>query len=160
MHGCAYIKLYSQMLYCTLWQTTLLLCTIKSSGGLIYFKHIWEGWRGGGLVRDRGLIYCIYLIKRPGVYYFSAFPMQRLCKGGIYLRAAFVLKSLFTDNSFCKSFSQIILCTLKVRNCLDGVDYQVVPISFSLSLNRRCILLIRCGVYSRAGFIRRRLLIE
>ena len=114
----------------------------------------------GGLVRDRGLIYCIYLIKRPGVYYFSAFPMQRLCKGGIYLRAAFVLKSLFTDNSFCKSFFQIILCTLKVRNCLDGVDYQVVPIFFSLSLNRRCILLIRCGVYSRAGFIRRRLLIE
>ena len=86
--------------------------------------------------------------------------MQRLCKGGIYLRAVFVLKSLFTDNSFCKSFFQIILCTLKVRNCLDGVDYQVVPIFFSLSLNRRCILLIRCGVYSRAGFIRRRLLIE
>lgn len=150
MHACAYIKLYSQMLYCTLWQTTLYI--------LIYFKHIWEG--GGGLVRDRGLIYCIYLIKRPGVYYFSAFPMQHLCKGGIYLRAAFVLKSLFTENSFCKSFFQIILCTLKVRNCLDGVDYQVVPIFFSLSLNRRCILFIRYGVYSRAGFIRRRLFIE
>ena len=139
-------------------QCTYRKSTIKPSGGLIYFKHIWEG--GGGLVRDRGLIYCIYLIKRPGVYYFSAFPMQRLCKGGIYLRAAFVLKSLFTGNSFCKSFFKIILCTLKVRNCLDGVDYQIVPIFFSLSLNRRCILLIMCGVYSRAGFIRRRLLIE
>ena len=128
-------------------------------GGLFISNTFGRG-AGGGLVRDRGLIYCIYLIKRPGVYYFSVFPMQRLCKGGIYLRAVFVLKSLFTDNSFCKSFFQIILCTLKVRNCLDGVDYQVVPIFFSLSLDRHCILLIRCDVYSRAGFIRRRLLIE
>ena len=126
----------------------------------VHFGRLHCTYRKSTIKSSGGLIYCIYLIKRPGVYYFSAFPMQRLCKGGIYLRAAFVLKSLFTDNSFCKSFFQIILCTLKVRNCLDGVDYQVVPISFSLSLNRHCILLIRCGVYSRAGFIRRRLLIE
>ena len=38
------------------------------------------------------------------------------------------------------------------RNHLDGVDYQVVPCFFSSS-NKCRILLIRCGVYSRAAFI-------
>ena len=38
------------------------------------------------------------------------------------------------------------------RKCLDGVYYQV-PRVFLLSSSKRHILLIRCGVYSRAAFI-------
>ena len=54
---------------------------------------------------------------------------------------------------YFKSSNVSLILLRKNRNCLDGVEYQVVPSFFSLSSNRRRILLIRCGVYSRAAFI-------
>ena len=54
---------------------------------------------------------------------------------------------------YFKSSDVSLILLRQNRNCLDGVEYQVVPSFFSLSSNRRRILLIRCGIYSRAAFI-------
>ena len=39
------------------------------------------------------------------------------------------------------------------RKCLDGVNYQVILRFFLLSSSKRCILLIKCGVYSRVALL-------
>ena len=89
-----------------------------------------------------------------------AFPMRRLFKGGVYFEITFFK---IIENSYCKSFvnimylkgSSVSLILLRQnRKCLGGVNYQVVPSFFLLSSSKRRILLMRCGVYSRAAFNR------
>ena len=81
---------------------------------------------------------------------FLAFPMRRLFKRGIYLRAAFISKSVTTV--ICKYYVierlQFFL-TLLTENpkCLDGVNCVVVASFFLLSSSKRRILLMKCGVY-------------